>query len=181
MVGADASGLDFERGRGFRFSPQPGDSVDFLDPQVGVYGRRELRGVSPTDIETRALFVENLLELSDEFSVVVGVRGEQLDLVRENLDRTGNFEAGSSFSRDFKHVNWKVGAVYQPSNSWSLFGQVGSATDPVNANIFLVNAGEDLDLTDATQWEVGLKGRWLDDRAQATLTIYDIERDDVIE
>ncbi len=181
VVGLEIADLDFERSRGFRFSPRPGDSVDFLSPEVGSYGPRELRGVSPTDIDTRALFVENLLEVTDAFSIVVGARAEWLDLVRENYGRTGNFEDGSSFARNFNHVNWKVGAVYQPASSVSIFGQYGSATDPVNANIFLVNAGEDFDLTDAKQWELGLKGRWLNDRVQSTLTFYDITRDDVLD
>ncbi len=181
VAGVDLYDLDFERTRGFRFSAQPGDSVDFLNPVVGTYGPRELRGVSPTDIEMRALFVEDVLEITDSFSLHASVRAEWLDLVRENFGRTGAFEAGSSFTRDFNYVNWKVGGVYRGSDSWSLFGQVGSATDPVNANIFLVNAGENFDLTDADQWEVGFKGLWLGSRAETTVTLYDISRDDVLE
>jgi iron complex outermembrane receptor protein len=180
-VGLEAYDLDFVRSRGFRFSEQPGDSVDFLDPKVGVYGPRELRGVSPTQIETRALFVEDLLQITDSFSLLASVRAEWLDLVRENFGRTGGFEAGSSFSRDFSEVSFKLGGVYRANDSVSIFGQYGNATDPVNSNLFLVNAGEDFDLTSAEQWELGVKGLWLGGRAEGSLTLYDLSRDDVLE
>ncbi len=181
VIGFDVSSLDFERKRGFRFSAQPGDSVSFLDPEVGVYGPRELRGTSPTQIDTRALFVEDRLAVTDSFSLLASVRGEWLDLQRENYGRTGNFEAGSSFSRDFRHLNWKVGAVYQASAALSIFGQYSNATDPVNANLFLVNASENFDLTQAEQWEVGVKGLWLGGRAETSLALFDLSRDDVVE
>ena len=45
---------------------------------------------------------------------------------------------------------------------------------------FLVNNNQDFDLTDATQWEVGIKAIWLDGKAESTVAYYDIERDDIL-
>ncbi len=51
----------------------------------------------------------------------------------------------------------------------------------MDANIFLVNANRDFDLTDARQWEIGLKADLDGGRAQLTAAWFDIERDDVLE
>ena len=51
-----------------------------------------------------------------------------------------------------------TGAVAKVSDDVTAYAQYGDGKDPVNANIFLVNSGENLDLTDAKQWELGLKG-----------------------
>ncbi|MEM7251485.1 MAG: TonB-dependent receptor [Pseudomonadota bacterium] len=181
VVGFEYADLNFERTRGFRFSAQPGDSVDFLDPVVGVYGPRELRGVSPTDITTKALFVEDRFSVTPEVALHLGLRQEWLDLVRKNFDRNGNLEAGSSFSRDFSNLSWKAGVTYQPMDNLTFYAQYAQATDPVNSNIFLVNSGEDFDLTDGRQWEVGAKAILFGGRASITAAYFDIERDDVTE
>ena len=69
------------------------------------------------------------------------------------------------------------GAVARLSDDVSAYAQYSDGKDPVNANIFLVNSGENLDLTDVEQWEVGLKGSWHEGRTQATIAYFDIQRD----
>ena len=61
------------------------------------------------------------------------------------------------------------------------YGQISNAKDPVDANIFLVNSNRDFDLTDARQWEIGLKADLAGGRTQVTAAWFDIERDDVLE
>lgn len=182
LAGIEFTNLDFSRARGFRRSIPlaPGDSVDPLLPVPGSYGPRELRGISPTLIDTRALFLEDMFELNDTLTIVGALRYEELDLVRENFNADGALEA-SSFSRTFDWVSWRLGAVARISDEVSAYGQFSDAKDPVNANLFLVNSGENLDLTDAEQWEIGLKGSWHDGRTQATIAYFDIQRDDVLE
>ena len=62
-----------------------------------------------------------------------------------------------------------------------MYAQYSDAKDPVNANIFLVSGGENLDLTDAEQWEIGLKAILAENKIEATVAYFDIERDDVLE
>ncbi len=182
VAGVELTDLDFERARGFRrkIPLAAGDSVDPLVPVAGNYGARELRGISPTDIDTRAIFLEDALDLTDRITLVGALRYEELDLVRDNFNDSGVLE-GSSFSRDFDWVSVRLGAVARLSDDVSAYAQYSDGKDPVNANIFLVNSGEDLDLTDAEQWEVGLKGSWHERRTQATIAYFDIQRDDVLE
>ena len=74
-----------------------------------------------------------------------------------------------------------AGAVVDLHSDVVAYGQLSSAKDPVDANIFLVNANRDFDLTDARQWEVGLKADLAGGRSQLTAAWFDIERDDVLE
>ena len=182
LGGFEVTNLDFERSRGFRRA-EPlalGDSVDPFSPVPGRYGPEELRGVSPTDIETRAVFLEDMLEISDRFSLVAALRYEEMELDRENFNASGIRES-SGFDRDFDWMSWRIGAVFNMAENLVAYAQYSDAKDPVNANIFLVNAGEDFDLTDAEQWEVGIKAILMQGKVEATIAYFDIERDDVLE
>ena len=182
VSGFEISDLDFSRARGFRrrIPLATSDSVDPLTPIPGSYGQRELRGISPTDIDTRALFFEDAFEMTDKLTLVGALRYEELDLVRRNFNDLGVLEP-SGFARDFDWVSVRLGAVAKVSDDVTAYAQYSDGKDPVNANIFLVNSGENLDLTDAKQWELGLKGSWQDGRTVATIAYFDIERDDVLE
>ncbi|GAB5499792.1 MAG: TonB-dependent receptor [Pseudohongiellaceae bacterium] len=182
LAGFEVTSLEFSRDRGFRLNVplQPGDSVDPYNPVPGSYGPRELRGISPTDIKTRALFMEDALVLNERISLIGALRYEELDLDRRNFNGAGVLEA-SSFARDFDWWSWRLGGVYSFNDNLVAYAQYSDAKDPVNANIFLVSGGENLNLTDAEQWEIGLKGVFADGRTQATLAYFDITRDDVLE
>ena len=181
-IGFEVSSLDFERTRGFRINvPQvPGDGVDLLNPVPGVYGQRELRGIAPTYINSRAFFIEDSLALTDRVRVSGALRYEAMDLERVNLNAAGAVEGGG-FERAFRWWSWRGGAVVDLHSDVAAYGQVSNAKDPVDANIFLVNNNRDFDLTDARQWEVGLKADLAGGRTQLTAAWFDIERDDVLE
>ena len=181
-IGFEASGLDFERTRGFRINvPQvPGDGVDLLNPVPGVYGPRELRGIAPTYIDSRAFFIEDSLALTSRVRVTGALRYEAMDLERVNLNAAEEVEGGG-FERAFRWWSWRAGAVVDLHSDVVAYGQLSSAKDPVDANIFLVNANRDFDLTAARQWEVGLKADLAGGRTQLTAAWFDIERDDVLE
>ena len=182
VAGLEVTDLDFSRARGFRrkIPLAAGDSVDPIVPVAGNYGDRELRGISPTDIDTRAVFLEDAFHITESITLVGALRYEELDLVRKNFNDSGVLEA-SGFARDFDWVSVRLGAVAKLSDDVSAYAQYSDGKDPVNNNIFLVNSGENLDLTDAEQWEVGLKGSWHGGRTQATIAYFDIQRDDVFE
>jgi iron complex outermembrane receptor protein len=182
LAGLEITDLDFSRARGFRrkIPLSANDAVSPTNPIPGSYGQRELRGISPTQINTRALFLEDALDISETVKVVAALRYEELDLIRQNFNALGDVEA-SSFSRDFNWLSWRLGAVVKLTDDVSIYGQYSDSKDPVNANLFLVNSGENLDLTDAEQWEVGLKGLWHNGRTQATIAYFNTQRDDVLE
>ena len=182
VVGAEASALDFERARGFRRQVPlaPGDAVNPLNPVPGEYGPVELRGISPTTIDAWAIFAEDSLAVTDRIRLSGGVRYDGLDLDRKNLSPTRVTEAGG-FTRSYTWWSWRAGAVVNLRPDMVAYGQFSNAKDPVSSNIFLVNANQNFDLTDATQWEVGIKADLANGRTQVTLAWFDITRDDVLD
>lgn len=182
LAGAEFVDLDFSRSRGFRQNvpPAPGDSVDPYAPVPGVYGPIELRGVSPTEIRSRAVFLEDALEIGDALTLVLALRHEALDLDRKNFDASGALEP-NGFAREYTWWSWRAGLVYRVANDVVVYGQYSNASDPINSNVFLVNATETFDLTDAEQWEVGIKANLAGGRNQFTAAYFDIRRDDIFE
>ncbi len=180
LAGTEFLDIDFVRSRGFRRSipPVPGDSVNPYNPVRGQYGQLELRGVSPTEISSWALFAENALQLTDRFSLVGALRYEELDLDRKNFNASGVSE-NNGFARVYDWWSWRAGAVFDLSEDITLYGQYSDAVDPIGSNIFLVNSNNNFDLTSASQWEVGLKSSF--GRTEMTLAWFDISRDDILE
>jgi iron complex outermembrane recepter protein len=182
VAGAEVSTLDFERTRGFRrrVPPAQGDAVSLLSPVPGLYGPEELRGISPTAIDTWAVFVEDSLAATPRLRVTGALRFDGLDLDRQNLSPERVVEAGG-FRRQFNWWSWRAGAVYEITRGVVGYGQYSNAKDPVSSNIFLVNANQNFDLTQATQWEAGVKADVRGGRTQVTAAYFDIDRDDVLE
>lgn len=182
VAGVEAINMDFVRTRGFRqkLLVQPSDAVDPYNPIPGVYGTEELRGASPTKVDTRAIFAEDALQLTSALSLVAALRYDTLDLDRKNFRANGTEEA-NGFARQYNWTSWRLGSVYKLTNDSVVYGQYSTAKDPVGSNILLVNANQNFDLTSATQWEIGIKSSWLNNRAETTIAYYNIERDDVLE
>jgi len=182
VIGVEASTLDFERTRGFRRQVPlaPGDAVDPMNPVPGAYGPIELRGISPTAIGTWAVFAEDSLAVTDRLRLAAGLRYDGLALDRQNLSPTRVPEAGG-FTRDYTWWSWRAGALFTVRPGVVTYGQFSNAKDPVSSNVFLVNANQNFDLTEATQWEVGVKADLDNGRTQVTLAWFDITRDDVLE
>ena len=171
VIGIDYSKLDFVRTRGF----PDGDSVDSFAPEAGSFGPLDGRR-SPTRWRNAAVFVEDALDLGARLKLTGGARVERFDLTRENYGPDGGFQADTSFERRFKPRNWRLGMVYLGAGGISPYIQYSTGQDPVGANILLVNAGQDFDLSRSRQAEVGVKGDLPGRRGEVTLAVYDIER-----
>lgn len=171
VIGIDASKLDFVRTRGF----PDGDSVDPFQPAPGAFGPLVGRR-SPTRWHNTAVFAEDALDVTDRVKLVGGVRMERFDLVRENYGPDGGFQAATSFERTFRPRNWRLGIVYQDVRGWAPYVQYSTGQDPVGANILLVNAGQNFDLSRSRQVEAGVKADLDNRRGAVTVAVYDIER-----
>ena len=184
VFGAEATSLDFSRDRGYRTEAPdtPADYVDLLNPVPGVYGPRERVGIAPTFIRTWAVFLEDSLPVGNRLRLSGAVRFDGMSLDRQNLDAPDLvLNQDTSFKRDFNWVSWRAGAVVNLVDDVVAYGQFSNAKDPVGEDLFLVNAGQNYDLTDARQIEVGIKADVGNGRTQITGAFYDIERDDILE
>ncbi|TAG46127.1 MAG: TonB-dependent siderophore receptor [Betaproteobacteria bacterium] len=160
--------------------------VDALNPVVGNYltdlalftggGNRTNFG---TDIQTTAVFAENALTLLPNFTLVTGLRGEQIKLSRTVQDL--NTSASTAFGKTYRPNSVRVGGVFDLSKATTLYAQYANAAAPVGTSnlLLLSSANTAFPLTRGTQLELGLKqsiGRDFD----WTLALYRIEQDNVL-
>lgn len=176
VVGFDYSHLDFNRSRGF----PDGDSVDPFNPSPGLFGPVVPR-VSPTKWDDLALFFEDILNITDKLKLVTGSRYDHLDLDRKNFNADGSFNAGSSFSRTFQPVTYRIGLVYDINDYITPYVSYTTGQDPVGSNIFIVNAGENFTLGKSRQYEAGVKANTPGERASMTFAVYDILRKNILQ
>ncbi|WP_299008495.1 TonB-dependent receptor [uncultured Caulobacter sp.] len=175
LVGFDYSHLDFKRSRGF----PDGDSVDPYNPSPGRFGAIVPR-LSPTSWDDVAVFFEDALNVTQKLKLVVGGRYEVLDLDRKNYGPTGAFQPATSFSRKYKPSTWRAGLVYNLNEYVTPYVSYTTGKDPVNTNIFIVNAGENFSLSSSRQAEAGVKASLPGNRASITAAIFDIKRRNVL-
>jgi len=164
------------------------DEIDLLNPVPGLY-----QGV-PTIPRRRhrtteySFFAEDRLEISDQFSIVGGIRHERDKVKRINfvynpdgtVTEVNAFASLGETARIFNNTTWRVGAVYQPRPQISIYGQYATGVDPIGTLVTL-NAGEFF-FTNANgdQIEGGVKASFLDGRGQATLSAYKIVKKNLV-
>lgn len=155
-----------------------GGTGPLFDLQNPVYGL--LPDTLPTDglplIETEtdehALFVNDYLELSERLGLLLGLRYDVND------------PDGSGPADEVTELSPQVAANYRLGESVALFASYAEAFEP-NTAFSLDDDGspsdsELFDPEDSTQYEAGVKGRFLDDRLNVSASLYQIEKDNVV-
>jgi len=131
-----------------------------------------------TDTQQAAIFIDNVLQLSDQVSLVLGGRYDDIEFDRFDLAIGGN--PASSFDTDFSEFTWRAGLVYQPTQEMSIYAQASTAADPVTSPISISSGNKDFDLATGRQYEIGLKQQLMQGRAEYTLAYFDIEKEDIL-
>lgn len=177
LVGVDFSYVDFKRRSRFFGNV---DSVDPFNPVSGMLTDPNQTFFNPTKITTVAVFIEDTLKITPNLRLVAGLRHDQIKLDRDSFNLDGSFNSTNAFERSFNPNSWRLGAVYNISPSWVGYAQWSSGADPVGSNIFLVNGNQNFDLTNAQQWEAGMKSIFFGGRAEATLALFHIVRKNIL-
>ena len=131
-----------------------------------------------TDTKQFALFIDDVVQLNQKLSLVLGGRYDDIDYHRFDLAIGG--DPASSFSTDFSEFTWRAGLVYQPTEQMSLYVQASTAADPVTSPVSISSGNKDFDLATGRQYEVGLKQQFMQGRAEYTLAYFDIEKKDIL-
>ena len=131
-----------------------------------------------TDTKQFAVFIDDVIQLNEQFSVVLGGRYDDIDFSRFDLAIGGN--TASRFATDFSEFTWRTGLVFQPTEDISIYAQASTAADPVTSPISISASNKDFDLATGRQYEIGLKQQFLQGRGEYTLAYFDIEKKDII-
>lgn len=166
IVGAEI-GRDWYRNQAFDWTGEPG----VTDPANPVYGPMPASAArSPTTLtentgDTRALYVNDTLELMPQWKLVAGVRRD-----RFGFDSTVKNDAGAvttDVARTDRMTSYRSGAIYQPSEAQSYYVAYGTSFNPSAETLALTAANQNVPPEKNRSFEVGAK--W--DLAQSALAL----------
>lgn len=174
LVGFDINRNSYDREDNVRGGTS---TVSAFSPIPGLYRDAYLLESRP-EYEMRlnqvGLFVENRLMFSEQLSAVVGLRADKyrnnrLDLLNGKQTRSKLDALGTS-----------LGLVYSPQPNTSLYGQVATASDPVNSLASIGANQQGFNLSDGRQIEVGFKQATADNRFEWTVAAYHLVKKDLL-
>nr|WP_314484427.1 TonB-dependent receptor [uncultured Pseudomonas sp.] len=177
LVGADYNRIHFNL-----HSNAPYDDVNPDGQPINRYhpNRGEFESASPyrdqfkTTTQQVSLFAENRTELTDQLSLVTGVRRDIVHLDRDDLID------GTRSDRSLSANSWKVGLVYELTPDMSVYVQQATSVDGVAGLISLYPSEQGFDLAHARQTEIGFKQMFWDQRGEWTLAAYHIVKKDLL-
>lgn len=155
-------------------------SINIFDPEYEVFDRPDLATFLTTlDQESErthwGFYVQDQIDLTDELILVVGGR---VDIVDQSLDQTSIFLGDLDLSGQETAFSPRVGLVYQPIETVSLYASFSRSFQP-DAFFSVTSDGDFVDFERGTQYEIGVKADWLDGRLSSTLALFDITRTNV--
>lgn len=159
------------------YSGQPDPvSVDPYNPLAGSY-------VSVVPFIPRyenkanqySVFTEDRLELTDKWSVIGGLRYDHSKVSRQNL-----IAGTQAFEQTFSKSGWRLGTVYAVEPDFSVYAQYSEAADPIRSMLFLSPGNSKFKMATGQQLEVGVKQVLADGRGEWTVSIYDIQKKNLL-
>jgi iron complex outermembrane receptor protein len=171
VVGFDVNLVNFTYSHNFGAEPQ----VSVVDPFVFDPGLIvDTQGIAPryrTRTNEFAVFAEDRLKLGERVSIVGGLRYERDRIRRWTIDSTTETFA---LEKRLNNMTWRVGGVYQPVPTVSLYAQYATGVDPLGTLTTYSTGQVQFSNAVGDQVEVGAKAVFLDGRGTATLAAYRI-------
>jgi iron complex outermembrane receptor protein len=180
-IGADINQIDMNYLNNFSTGGFGiGDSVPVFGFEPGLRPEAATPTIFDYQTDTRqmAIFIDDTLQITDQLSVVLGARFDDIDFDRFDLAIGGN--PAAAFDAQFSEFTWRAGLVYQPTEQLSLYAQTSTAADPVTSPISISASNANFDLATGRQYEIGVKQQFLNGNGEYTLAYFDIEKNDII-
>lgn len=176
-VGADVNSIDLDYSNNWSEDMfYDGNSVPVFGWTPDTLADANIRTVLAfsTDTTQYGIFFDDVLELTEQWSVVLGARFDDIDYSRTNYALAG--QSASSFDSNYSEWSGRGGVVFQPTDGLSLYAQYSRATDPITSPVSMGSSSANWDPTRGRQIEVGLKQQLMGGRAEYTLALFDIEK-----
>jgi iron complex outermembrane recepter protein len=170
-----ASSLNFSRPGAANF---PHDFVSLVNPDPGLYGLLTTQNQT-ADINNESLSFEDRLKITRTFALIGGLRVERIALDRNSTSVTGAEKAGFPFSQTWAPVTGRFGYTWEALPGMTFYSQYATGADVAANNIFLLGALEPLNLTTSRTYETGVKQLFWDNKAEWSVSAYDIQRKNV--
>ena len=155
---------------------QPVPSLDLFNPnrELRHTGSMQVFSDSHTEVESRAVYVQDQLRLNDQWQFLAGLRYDTFDI--ESTNQLKNLTE----DRDSHSTSPRFGIVWTPLQNHSFYASWSKTFSPVGGGLIGITPGaagnsNDLSPELTKQKEIGVKSDWLDDRLSTTLAVYDLE------
>lgn len=158
---------------------QGGTAVPGLDP---YNPNRNLRHTGPmmafsdshTEVDSRALYIQDQLRLNDQWQLLGGLRYDTFSV--ETTDNLRNRQD----DRDSHSTSPRLGVIWTPLEHHAFYASWSKSFAPVGGGLIGITPNakgntNDLSPERTRQKEIGVKSDWLDDRLSTTLAIYELE------
>lgn len=129
-------------------------------------------------VRTTAFYLEDALDLTPAVKLVAGLRYDHIDLTRDTF-ATATAPA-SRYVKRYEPITGRAGVVWSASDTLNLYASYSRVAEPVTQLVSFTSARDDSTLMTGRQYEVGAKGSLLQGRADFTLAVYDIEKNDLL-
>ncbi len=175
VTGFDVNLIKLTYSHNFGSDPQVSevDPFDF-DPGLIV----DTQGIAPryrTRTDEFAVFAEDRLKLGTHLSIVGGIRYERDKVRRWTIAYPGGVGTETfALDKRLRNVTWRVGSVYQPIPTVSLYAQYATGVDPLGTLTTYSTGQVQFSNAVGDQVEVGAKAVFLDGHGTATLAAYRI-------
>lgn len=172
LVGVDLSRSDYD-GSDRRASLAP---LDAFNPVYGAEpGPLDNPRFTTRSVDFAALYFQDLVSIGEDWKVLVGGRFDQVEQRETRNANVTNDVKDEEFSR-------RAGIVYKPSSSISFYANYTESFFPPPAlfNPDTLAGDAPFEPENGVQFEVGVKGSFLDDRFFATLAAFDLSRENVL-
>ncbi|MCH4875874.1 TonB-dependent receptor [Pseudomonas sp. TMW22090] len=149
-------------------------SIDIFNPVYGALpGAFAFNEETDYKVESYSLYLQDQIDLSEQWKLIVGARYD------DTRQRNSAIDASYDVTRtniDPSKVSPRLGLVYQPTDWLALYASYSTSFTP-QSNI--QRNGSVLDPEEGTQYEVGAKVDVIPDRLSATLSVFEITRENV--
>ena len=175
VLGFDANLVKFTHENDFGSDPQ-NDTVNPFAFDPGLF--LDTQGIAPryrTRTNEFAVFAEDRVTLGSGLSIVGGLRYEEDRVRRWSIAYPGGNRAETfAFDRTFRNTTWRVGTVWQPLPTVSVYAQYATGVDPLGTLTTATTGQVAFSNARGDQVEAGVKAVFLDGRGTATLAAYRI-------
>lgn len=159
------SSLDFWRERG-RISP-----IDIYDPVYGAPMTATSGLLDYTqDMVATSVYLQDQIDLFDKWKLLAGLRYDYFD--QDTTVRTGDAVAPQNDGS----LTWRAGVVYQPVEALSFYTSYATSFMPQSG---LGEGNSPLDPEKGWQIEAGVKAELIPDRLSATVSVFQITKNNV--
>ncbi len=150
------------------------DPIDIFNPVYGrVPGDTIFDIISDESSQSFGFYVQDQISLLENLKLVLGGRFDIVNQKQEDL------VAGTTNEQQDEAFSPRVGIVYQPIQSVSLYASFSRSFNPATPGTILAS-GAVAEPERGTQYEVGVKTEFLEGRLSSTLAFYELTRSNVL-